>query len=498
MSQKLIQTQKQEQKQIQKLSQQQMLQVHLLEMPLTELEETVTAEMYDNPALESGNTVEVHNEDSNLEINSEDEEDYVSMTEKEERESALDEVLQSFGKDDVMPDLAFSESYHDADYEEIIYGSKDSFYDVLREQMNMRMLNDKEKTVMEYLIGSLDNDGLLRKEPDIIIDELAIYYDVTVTTAEMERMIHVLQEFDPAGIGARNLRECLLLQIKRKEKNDVAGLMYKVIDEHYDEFINKHWEKIWRQMNLGEEMSETVLGELLKLNPKPGASLGETEGSKMQQVTPDFIVDTSDEGEVTFTINSGRVPELYISQEYSDMVREYGTNKENMNRGQKEALLYARQKVERAQGFIDAVKQRRHTLYVTMKAIIDIQKKYFQDGDESDLRPMILKDIADKTGLDISTISRVSNMKYAQTRWGMFKLRHFFTNGYVTDGGTELPTRMIKIALKELVKEEDKKHPLSDKAICELMEKKGFTIARRTVAKYREQLSIPVARLRKK
>ena len=498
MSQKLIQTQKQEQKQIQKLSQQQMLQVHLLEMPLTELEETVTAELYDNPALDSGDTVDIPSEDSNVDVGGEDEEDYDAITEKEDRESALDDALESIGKDDIMPDLAFSGSYNDADYEEFIYGSKDSFYDVLLEQMNMRMLTEKEKTIMEYLIGSLDNDGLLRKEPDIIIDELAIYYDVEVTQAEMEHMIHVLQEFDPAGIGARTLRECLLLQIRRKDKNDINRLMYKVIDEHYEDFINKHWDKIWQQLGLGEDMSDTVLEELLKLNPKPGSSLGETEGSRMQQVTPDFIVETSDEGEVTFTINSGHVPELYISREYSEMAKEYGVNKENMNRGQKEALLYAKRKVERAQGFIDAVKQRRHTLYVTMKAIIDIQKKYFQEGDESDLRPMILKDVADKTGLDISTISRVSNMKYAQTRWGMFKLRHFFTNGYVTDGGTELPTRKIKIALQELVRNEDKKHPLNDKAICELMEKKGFTIARRTVAKYREQLSIPVARLRKK
>lgn len=498
MSQKLIQTQKQEQKQIQKLSQQQMLQVHLLEMPLTELEEAVTAEMYDNPALESGDRTEDPN-DENVEINNEEEVDYDTLAEKEDRESALDDVLESFGKDDVMPESTFSDNYYpDADYEEIIYGSKDSFYDVLKEQMNMHVLNDKEKTVMEYLIGSLDNDGLLRKSPDVIVDELAIYYDVEVSVEETEHLIKVLQQFDPAGIGASDLRECLLLQIKRKDKSEVSSLMYKVIAEHYDDFINKHWGKIWQQMSLNEDTSETVLEELLKLNPKPGASLGETEGSKMQQVTPDFIIDTSDDGDVTFTINGGRIPELYVSHEYTEMVKEYDTNKDNMNRGQKEALLYAKRKVERAQGFIDAVKQRRHTLFVTMKAIIEIQKKYFQEGDEGDLVPMILKDIADKTGLDISTISRVSNMKYAQTRWGIFKLRHFFTNGYVTDGGKELPTRKIKIALEELIKAEDKKHPLSDKAICEQMEKKGFAIARRTVAKYREQLSIPVARLRKK
>lgn len=496
MSQKLIQTQKQELKQIQKLTQQQILQIHLLEMPLTELEEAVTAELYDNPALESGDTVDLSNDD-NVEISSDEEEDYDALTEKEERDIALDEALENIGKDDVMPEFESAKNYQDADDEEFTYGSKDSFYDVLMEQMNMRVLTDNEKTIMEYLIGSLDNDGLLRKAPDVIVDELAIYYDVEVTLADMDRMIHVLQDFDPAGIGARDLRECLLIQIKRKEKNDITNLMYKVIDEHYDDFMKKHWEKIWQQLNIGMDISEKVLEELIKLNPKPGSSLGETEGSKMQQVTPDFIIDTSDDGKVTFTINHGRIPELYVSREYNQMVKDFGSNKDNMNRGQKEALLYAKRKVESARSFIDAVKQRRQTLYVTMKAIIEIQKKYFLEGDEGDLKPMILKDIADKTGLDISTISRVSNMKYAQTRWGIFKLRHFFTNGYVTEEGTELPTRKIKIALEELVNKEDKKHPLSDQAICEQMEKKGFAIARRTIAKYREQLNIPVARLRK-
>ena len=496
MPQKFIQTQTQEQKQIQKLTQQQMLQIHLLEMPLTELEEAVTAELYDNPALESGDTVDVTNDD-NVDITPEEDEDYDAITEKEERDIALDEALENIGKDDVMPEFESAKNYQDAENEEFTYGSKDSFYDVLMDQMNMRVLNDKEKTVMEYLIGSLDNDGLLRKSTDIIVDELAIYYDLDVTPDEMERMIHILQDFDPAGIGARDLRECLLIQIKRKEKNDVTNIMYKVIDEHYDDFMKKHWQKIWQQLNLGEEISEKVSEELVKLNPKPGSSLGETEGSKMQQVTPDFIIETSDDGKVSFTINHGRVPELYVSRDYNDMVKEFSSNKENMNRGQKEALLYAKRKVESARNFIDAVKQRRQTLYVTMKAIVDIQKKYFLDGDEGDLKPMILKDIADKTGLDISTISRVSNMKYAQTRWGIFKLRHFFTNGYVTEEGKELPTRKIKMALQELINGEDKKHPLSDQAICTQMEKKGFSIARRTIAKYREQLNIPVARLRK-
>lgn len=498
MPQKLIQTQKQEQKQIQKLSQQQMLQVHLLEMPLTELEENVSTELLDNPALSSNDIDGIPNEESNIDTGGE-EQDSDAMTEKEDRESALDDALDSIGKDDVMPEPHFSDNnYDDAENEEKDYGSKTSFHESMIEQMNMQMLSDTEKTVMEYLIGSLDNDGILRKQSDIIVDELAIYYNIDVTVEELERLIKILQDFDPAGIGARNLRECLLIQIKRRKKDDMTKLMNTVISEHYDDFMNKHWDKIRQQMNLSDDLSDKVENEIKKLNPKPGASLGETEGSKMQQVTPDFIIETSDDGEVTFSINSGRVPELYISRDFNDMLNEYSNNKENMNREQKDALLFLKMKVDKARGYIEAIKQRRHTLYVTMKAIIDIQKKYFQDGDESELKPMILKDVAEKTGLDISTISRVSNMKYAQTHWGLFKLRHFFTNGYVTDGGTELPTRKIKIALKELVGSEDKKHPLSDKAICELMEKKGFSIARRTVAKYREQLGIPVARLRKR
>lgn len=499
MSQKLVQNHKQELRQVQKLSQQHMLQIHLLEMPLTELEETVNTELYDNPALESGDTVYASN-DEYAETNSNDEDfetDPDTITENEERNSALDDALKGIGGDDVMTGLSGSESYRDADNEERTYGSKDSFYDFLKEQMNMLVLSDKQKEIMEYLIGSLDNNGLLRNSLDNIIDELAIYNNIEVTKEELQHLISVLQDFDPAGIGARDLRECLLLQIKRKEQNDVTRLMYKVIADYYDDFANNHKEKICQMLNLGEDMAETILVELKKLNPKPGASLGETEGSKMQQVTPDFIIDTDDDGKVSFTINSGMVPELYVTQEYTDMVKEYTTNKENMSRGQKEALLFAKRKVERAQGFIDAVKQRRHTLYVTMKAIIEIQKKYFQDGDEGDIKPMILKDVADKTKLDISTISRVSNQKYAQTRWGMFKLRYFFSNGYVTDGGEELPTRKIKQALQDLVKNENKKRPLNDQSICELMEKKGFAIARRTVAKYRKQLGIPVARLRK-
>lgn len=479
-----------------------MLVVRLLEMPLTELEQSVAAEIDDNPALESGaqdGATEADAPDDGA-SESDTEEDFDAATEREERESALDEALAGIGMDDEMPE-AVSPAMDDrqgADYEERTYGDQVSFYDRLREQMVDVDLDPKQREIMEYLIGSLDNDGLLRKDAGALSDELAIYHNIDAGEAEIEKVLHTLQTFDPAGIGARNLRECLLLQIRRKPKSDLRRMMDDVVTKCYDEFMNKRWDKIAAVLGYDAATVDRVHAELLKLNPKPGAALGETEGQGVQQITPDFIVDTADDGTVTFTINNGHMPELYVSDSFADMVRKYQKDKAKMNRREKEALLYAKEKVERAQGFIEAVKQRQHTLYVTMKAIIDIQKRYFQDGDEADLKPMILKDVAEKAGLDISTVSRVSNMKYAQTRWGTFRLRHFFSDSVKTGTGEEMSTRRVKAALKDIIDHEDKDHPLSDDAIKTMMTDKGYPVARRTIAKYREQMGIPVARLRKK
>ena len=487
---------------MQRLTQQQMLVVRLLEMPLTELEQSVAAEIDDNPALESGaqdGATEADAPDDGA-SESDTEEDFDAATEREERESALDEALAGIGMDDEMPE-AVSPAMDDrqgADYEERTYGDQVSFYDRLREQMVDVDLDPKQREIMEYLIGSLDNDGLLRKDAGALSDELAIYHNIDAGEAEIEKVLHTLQTFDPAGIGARNLRECLLLQIRRKPKSDLRRMMDDVVTKCYDEFMNKRWDKIAAVLGYDAATVDRVHAELLKLNPKPGAALGETEGQGVQQITPDFIVDTADDGTVTFTINNGHMPELYVSDSFADMVRKYQKDKAKMNRREKEALLYAKEKVERAQGFIEAVKQRQHTLYVTMKAIIDIQKRYFQDGDEADLKPMILKDVAEKAGLDISTVSRVSNMKYAQTRWGTFRLRHFFSDSVKTGTGEEMSTRRVKAALKDIIDHEDKDHPLSDDAIKTMMTDKGYPVARRTIAKYREQMGIPVARLRKK
>ena len=438
MAQKLIQTQKQTQQQVQRLSQQQMLQVKLLEMPLTELEESVNAELDDNPALEKSEYEDTPAHDHEHE--EEQEENFEQKTEREEREDALD---------------------------------------------------------MEYLIGSLDDDGYLRKDIETISDELAIYHNIDVSTKQIENVLSILQSFDPAGIGARSLQECLLLQIKRRPDDKLKEILWQVIANHFEAFTKKHWDKIQSNMGLTDLQIEAVQEEILKLNPKPGASLGETLGRNVQQITPDFIVEVNDDDSISFTLNQGNIPELTISPMFSDMVDTYRTNKGNMNRQEKEALLYAKQKVDKAQGYIEAIKQRRHTLYVTMRAIINWQRVFFLDGDETDLKPMILKDIADQTGLDISTISRVSNLKYAQTKWGTFPLKFFFTDGYITEEGEELSTRKIKLALKEVIEHEDKRKPMSDESLAKEMKKRGYPVARRTIAKYREQLGISVARLRK-
>lgn len=497
MAQKLIQTQEQKLQQVQRLTAQQMLQVKLLEMPLTELEESVNAELDDNPALETLSHDEDMGETYEMDERNDEQEDYESQSEREEREDALDSALENIGRDDTMTGNAYDnyDNYHNADYEEIVYGDTVSFYDKLKEQMGMQELTDKQRDIMEYLIGSLDDDGLLRKGIEDICDELTIYLYMDVKETEVEEVLYILQGFDPAGIGARNLQECLLLQVERMPESRLREVMRELVTHYYNEFIKKHWDKIQEGLQLTDTQLETLQEEVRKLNPKPGASLGETEGRNLQQITPDFIVDTADDGTISFSLNQGDLPELVVASSFRQMVDTLKGGKKSKK--EKEAFQYAQEKVERAQGFINAIQQRRHTLMVTMKAIIDIQRKFFQDGDEADLRPMILQDIEDRTGLDKSTISRVSNVKYAQTKWGTFPLRFFFTDGYTTESGEEMSTRKIKLALQDLIAQEDKRKPMSDDAIAAKMKKLGYPVARRTINKYREQLGIPVARLRK-
>lgn len=496
MRSELVQTQEQKLIQQQRLTQQQMLQVRLLEMPLAELEQNVQMEIDDNPALET--TPPEDDSFSTNEESTDSSESYEESLEREERADALDTALQNMGSDDEMPEPSYKAfASGGAEYEEITYGDQRSFYDQLKEQMRELELSPEQQDVMEYLIGSLDNDGLLRKPLEDVADELAIYHAINVTEKQIEEVLHLLQGFDPAGIGARSLQECLLLQIERRKSSPIRQLMKTLIAEHFNDFMNKHWDKIAQQLNLDEETFRQLQTEIQKLNPKPGASMGETEGRNLQQITPDFVVDTADDGTISFYINKGRVPDLYVSPSFTDLLKGYQENKQSMSRQDKQALLYAREKVDRAKGFIEAVKQRRHTLYVTMKTIIELQRDFFLEGDENDLHPMVLKDIAQKTGLDISTVSRVCNSKYAQTRWGTFRLRHFFSEGIKTEDGKELSARQLKAVLQELIKEEDPQKPMNDDLLAEEMKRRGFAIARRTVAKYREQLGIPVARLRK-
>ncbi len=497
-----IQEQSLQQKQSQIISHQQLLQASLVELPLMQLVDRVNTEMNDNPALEldSGYDDADNTEYSDFSDHSESSdtsEDYDVLTEREERQSALDDALSNIGRDDDELPVYHGGSAVAEDREEMVYGQTTSFYDQLKEQMVLLDMTDRQRGIMEYMIGSLDDDGLLRKRLDAISDELAVYHNIDASEEELREVQTLLQGFDPAGIGAASLQECLLLQIDRKDSSWLKDQMKRVVANYFEEFTHKHWDKIQTSLSLSDDQAEQVFRELRKLNPRPGASLGETVGRSLQQITPDFIVDTHDDGTVTFTLNNGELPELKVSQSFIDSMDEFQQNREHMSRQSKEALLYIKKKVDSAQGFIEALKVRRHTLTITMRAIIQLQHQFFVDGDEASLRPMILKDVAEKTGLDLSTVSRVSNSKYAQTRWGTFPLRHFFSDSYVTQSGEELSTRQIKVALREIVDAEDKKQPLSDDDIKAALAERGFPIARRTVAKYREKLGIPIARLRK-
>ena len=455
MAQGSRQIQTQAQQQIQTLSPQQILVVKLLELPAIELEDRVRAELLENPALEEGKDDTAGDEYS-------DAPDADSGTE-EGGDTDYDSLSDYLTEDDI-PDYKLQENNRSKgeQAEEIPFSDTTSFYETLKEQLGERNLTEHQRELAEYLIGSLDDDGLLRKSLESISDELAIYAGIEATTGELEEALKIIQDFDPAGLGARNLQECLLIQIRRKI-----------------------------------EQQNFTPNEICKLNPRPGASLGEAIGKNLQQIVPDFIVDTYDDGTINLTLNNRNVPELRMSRDFTEMVEEHTRNKANQSKESKEAMMFLKQKMDAAQGFIDAVKQRQNTLLTTMQAIIDLQRPFFLDGDESLLRPMILKDVAERTGLDISTISRVSNSKYVQTNYGIYPLKFFFNDGYVTEDGEEMSVREIRKILKECIDSEDKKKPYTDDELTEILKEKGYPIARRTVAKYRQQLNIPVARLRR-
>ncbi len=480
----------QSQQQLQTLSPQQILVVKLLELPTVELEDRIHSEVLENPALEEGGSDE-HSDDADSE-NSSDEDSGGG-------ESAEDLMLGDYSNDDDIPDYKIRSDVDATPTraEDIPFSDAVSFYDILKEQLGERDLSGHMRDLVEYLIGSIDNDGLLRKDLSNIEDELLFNYNVQTDQDELLQALHILQDFDPAGIGARDLQECLLLQIARKDDTPIKKIEQRIITKCYEEFTRKHWDKIIQKLDITQEEFDEAKDELVHLNPRPGSSLGEVTGRNFQQIVPDFIVETMDDGSVVMNLNDYHVPELHLSRTFTDMLEEHIKNKANQSKESKDAMQFIKQKLDAAQGFIDAVKQRQHTLIVTMQAIIDLQRPFFVEGDETLLRPMILKDIAERTGLDISTISRVSNSKYVQTNYGVYSLKFFFSDGYTKDDGEELSVREIRLALKECIDKEDKKRPLTDDELAAILKGKGFPIARRTVAKYREQLGIPVSRLRK-
>lgn len=487
MAQGSRQIQSQAQQQVQTLSPQQILVVKLLELPAVELEDRIHAELLENPALEEGK-----------------EETADTLADNEEQTDNHEEVaeydsLNDYLTEDDIPDYKLQERNHSTDdrMEDIPFSDSTSFYEKLKEQLSELDLTERERELTEYLIGSLDDDGLLRKSLESISDDLAIYAGINVSEKELEECLKIIQDFDPPGLGARDLQECLLNQIERKEHSPLKEIECTIIRKYYEEFTRKHWDKIQQKLNLSEEVFEEAISEITRLNPRPGSSLGEVIGRSMQQIIPDFIVETLDDNTITISLNNRNVPELRMNRDFREMLEEHVKNKSNQSKEAKDAMIFLKQKIDAAQGFIDAVKQRQNTLMTTMQAIVDLQHAFFVDGDESLLRPMILKDVAERTGLDISTISRVSNSKYVQTNYGVYSLKFFFSDGYVTEDGEELSVRQIKKILKECIDAENKKKPLTDEELTEILKEKGYPIARRTVAKYRQQLNIPVARLRK-
>lgn len=482
--------QTQAQQQIQTLSPQQILAVKLLELPTVELEERIHAELLDNPALEEG-------KESSAEA--EEQDSYLDGEAERDSDSSEDLSLGDYRTEDDIPDYKLQENNRSKGEtaEEIPFSDSISFYETLKEQIDMQHLTPEERQLGEYLIGSLDDDGMLRKSTEALLDELAIYQGVYTTAEELEHVLSIIQDFDPAGIGARDLQECLLLQIKRKENTPLKQVELDIISKCCDEFTKKNKERIMQKLGISEETYQAAVAELTKLNPRPGSSLGEVIGKNMQQIIPDFIVDTEEDGTISLSLNNRNVPELRLSREFSEMLDEHTRNKANQSKESKDAMMFLKQKVDAAQGFINAVKQRQQTLLSTMQAIIDLQRPFFQEGDESLLRPMILKDVAERAQLDISTVSRVSNSKYVQTNFGIYSLKFFFSDGYTTESGEELSVREIKRILKECVDQEDKQKPYTDDELADILKEKGYPIARRTVAKYRQQLNIPVARLRR-
>jgi RNA polymerase sigma-54 factor len=486
-----------QQKLLQKLSPQQILLMKLLQIPSMALEQRIKQEIEENPALEMPESAEDNQDEDNFEdtddspVGTEDEPDTDEFKEK----SPEDEFdFNDYLDEDEIPAyrMAANNQSPDDDQHDIPFAAGTSFQEYLISQLGLRELTDKQYQIGLTIIGNLDDAGYLQRDPDAMTDDLAFAQNLEVTKAEILEVLKVIQDLDPPGIGARNLQECLLIQLRREHRTREVELAELILERNFDEFTRKHYDKILKKARISENDLKGAIQEILKLNPKPGDSVSET--SRLNNyVIPDFTV-RNITGELELTLNSRNAPELRINRSYIDMLETYSENKHIKG---KEAMIFVKQKIDSAKWFIDAIKQRQNTLFVTMRAIMDYQEDFFRTGDETKLKPMILKDIAEKVNLDISTISRVANSKYVQTPFGTFLLKTFFSESMQKDSGEEVSTREIKKILSDFIDAEEKSKPLTDEQLTEILKDKGYNIARRTVAKYREQLNIPVARLRK-
>ncbi|NBW71267.1 MAG: RNA polymerase sigma-54 factor [Flavobacteriia bacterium] len=454
----------------------------LLQVPTMELDQRIKQEIEENPALEEGSD------------ELEDEFDNQDDTEENDTDDEFD--LSDYIDDDIADYKTYANNQSKDDEERVIpLSGEQSFQEKLSEQLHLLDLNETEFIIADILIGNLDESGYLNRDLEALVDDLAFSMNVITSEQEVKSILGLIQTFDPAGVGARSLQECLLLQINRKQDGDISRFTAKkILEDFFEEFTKKHYDKIALKLEIEDKDLKDAIDEILRLNPKPGGSLRESAKNQLQ-ITPDFVINET-EGRLELSLNSRNAPSLKVSREYESMLRSYSEGAKT-TKSDKEAVSFVRQKLDGAKWFIDAIKQRQQTLLLTMNAIMNYQFAYFLSGDEAKLRPMILKDIADIVNLDISTISRVSNSKYVQTNFGIYPLKYFFSESLSTDSGEEVSTREVKKILSEAINSESKKIPLTDEKLMDLLNEKGYNIARRTVAKYREQLNFPVARMRK-
>jgi RNA polymerase sigma-54 factor len=469
----------------QKLSPQQIQLMKLIELPLQELEERLSREIEENPALESGN----ENEDDFYE----NESDYGDDSNSDENDINVEDYLS----DDDIPDYRLKTNNYSEDDEEksMPFISGLSFNQFLKNQLSTFSLSEEDQKIAEFLVGSVDQSGYIRTELIDIVDDLAFTMGVYTDLDSTERILKKIHLLDPPGVGARDLKECLVIQLKRKNNSKSVESAINILENHFELFIKKHYQKIIQKINITEDELRESIKEIEKLNPKPGSAF--SEPTKINStIIPDFKIEIID-NQLVLNLNSRNAPELFVSNEYKNMLSGYQENKK-VSKSQKQAVSFIKQKLDAAKWFIEAINQRNQTLLITMKTIMDFQKKYFLTGDESNLKPMILKDIAEKINMDISTISRVANSKYVDTPYGIKLIKSFFSEGITNDKGVEVSTIEIKKELQSIIDSENKSKPFTDDELTKKINEKGYPIARRTVAKYREMIGAPVARLRKK